>query len=58
MDTTQIVTVCDLEVDMYDFFEFAASSNSLFLVRASQDRSVNKKSLYSKKKQSKIMECS
>ena len=54
MDKTQIITVCDREADMYDFFEFAASSNSLFLVRASQDRNVNKKSLYSKKNNQKL----
>ena len=51
---TRIVTVCDREADIYDFFELAAKINSAVLVRASQDRVVNKKSLYSKKNDQKL----
>lgn len=45
----KVVTVCDREADMYDLFELVVGSNSLFVVRASQNRMVNKKSTYSKK---------
>ncbi len=43
-----VVTVCDREADMYDLFELGVSSDALFLVRASQNRTVNKASTYSK----------
>jgi hypothetical protein len=50
----KVVTVCDREADMYDLFELASSSNAPFLVRASQDRTVNKESTYSKKTGEKL----
>lgn len=50
----KVVTVCDREADMYDLFEFASSSNAPFLVRAAQDRTVNKESTYSKKTGEKL----
>ncbi|MDN3029925.1 MAG: IS4 family transposase [Candidatus Tisiphia sp.] len=46
---TQIITVCDREGDIYDFFELAQAQKSKVLVRAAQDREINKKSKYSKK---------
>jgi len=45
----KVVTVCDREADIYDLFEMASKSKSAFLVRARQDRIINKKSMYSKK---------
>ncbi len=45
----KVVTVCDREADMYELYELGVNSNSLFLVRAGQNRRVNKQSTYSKK---------
>lgn len=45
----QLVTICDREADMYDFFEFSDRISSPVLVRARQDRIINKSSRYSKK---------
>ncbi len=52
--STQVITVCDREADMYDFFECANKNNSKVLVRASQDRAVNKVSRFSKKNEDKL----
>lgn len=38
----QLVTICDREADMYDFFEFAEQIQSPVLVRSRQDRRVNR----------------
>jgi hypothetical protein len=38
---THLVTVCDREADMYDFFKTAEQSNSSVLVRACQDRVIS-----------------
>ena len=46
---TQIVTICDREADMYEFFELAHLIGSPVLVRVSQQRRVNRASRYSKK---------
>lgn len=43
---TNVVTICDREADIYDFFEHAQRNNADFLVRACKDRYINKKSLY------------
>lgn len=43
----QIVTVCDREADMYDLFNLADNLQSPLIVRASQSRIINKKSIYS-----------
>jgi len=45
--STQIVTVCDREADIYDFFRLAHKLKAPVLVRASHNRTVNKKSTYS-----------
>jgi hypothetical protein len=54
LKNTKVVTVCDREADMYDLLEVACTSRSAFVVRAHQDRKVNKKSLYSKKSGDKL----
>lgn len=51
---TQIVTVCDRECDFYDFFKIADKKGSTVLVRASQNRSVNRGSRYAEKNVSKL----
>ena len=48
-DNVQVVTVCDRECDFYDFFLIAGKNNSTVLVRASQNRIINKSSRYSEK---------
>lgn len=50
----KVVTVCNREAGMYDLFEFASSNNAPFLVRAAQDRTINKESTYSKKTGEKL----
>jgi hypothetical protein len=42
--TTNVVTVCDRECDFYEFFKSAEEMNSAVLIRAAQNRTVNKKS--------------
>ena len=51
---TQIVTVCDRECDFYDFFKAANKNGSTVLVRASQNRIINRKSRYSEKEIEKL----
>ena len=46
---TQVVTVCDREADLYDFFNLSDKIKSPVLVRANVDRTVNKRSRYTKK---------
>jgi hypothetical protein len=48
---TEVVTVCDREAGMYDIFELAHNLNSVVLVRAYRNRSINKKYRVSKDKQ-------
>lgn len=48
-ENTQVVTVCDREGDMYDLFELAHRIEAPVLIRASQDRTVNKTTKYTKK---------
>ena len=54
LEGTKIVTVCDREGDIYELFELACRKNHSVLIRASQDRVVNKKSIYSKKTGQKL----
>ena len=42
LNHVQLVTVCDRGADIYDLFEVASVDQSPFLVRARQDRTVNK----------------
>ena len=51
---TQVITVCDRESDFYDFFKAAEKSGSAVLVRASQNRTVNRRSRYAEKKVPKL----
>lgn len=48
------VTVCDRECDFYDFFKAAEKSGSAVLVRASQNRTVNRGSRYAEKEVEKL----
>lgn len=48
-EDTQIVTVCDREADIYDFFSLSNQLKSPVLVRASQNRTINKTSRYTEK---------
>ena len=57
LTNVQLVTVCDREGDIYDFFEFSEQLNSPVLVRARQDRKVNKPSRCSKKSQDTLWGC-
>ncbi len=50
----RVVTVCDREADIYDLFEVASMNQSHFVIMARQDRTVNKKSMYSKKSGEKL----
>jgi hypothetical protein len=45
----QTITVCDRECDFYDFYQFADRKGATVLVRASQNRTINKRSRYSEK---------
>jgi hypothetical protein len=51
---TQVVTVCDREADMYDFFKLSDQLGAPVLVRASQNRTVNRKSRYAEKRVAKL----
>jgi len=53
-DGTQVVTVCDRESDFYDFFKAAELIDVPVLVRASQNRTVNRNSRYAEKEVSKL----
>ena len=49
-----LVTVCDREADIYDFFELAYKSQASVLVRASQNRVINRSSTYADKNKCKL----
>jgi hypothetical protein len=51
---TQVVTVCDRESDFYDFFKLSDQIDAPVLVRASQNRTVNRKSRYAEKDVAKL----
>jgi len=53
-DDTQIVTVCDREADIYDFFSLSNKLKAPVLVRASQNRIINKQSRYAEKNAVKL----
>jgi hypothetical protein len=54
LKNVRVVTVCDREADIYDLFEVASMKQSPFVIRARQDRTVNKKSIYSKNSGEKL----
>ncbi len=45
----RVVTVCDREADFYDFFKHAVGLDAPVLVRASQNRTVNRRTRYAEK---------
>ena len=49
MGENRVVTVCDRESDIYDFFKLSNELESPVLVRATADRAINKKSRYAEK---------
>jgi len=53
---SQVVTVCDREADIYEFFHLSNEIRSPVLVRASFNRSINKKSRYAEKGVLKLWE--
>ena len=52
----QVITICDREADMYDLFLRSKELNTHVLVRACQNRKVNKKYPYSEKTGQKLWE--
>lgn len=56
ISTTSVVTVCDRESDLYDFFKLSDRISSPVLVRASADRTINRKSRYAEKGVVKLWE--
>lgn len=46
---TEIITVCDREADIYEFFKLGHDIGAPMLVRANVNRAVNKKSRYAEK---------
>jgi len=53
---SQIVTVCDREADIYEFFHLSNEIKSPVLVRANYNRAINKKSRYAEKGVVKLWE--
>ena len=56
MGNTEIVTVCDREADLYDFFKLSHQMSSPVLVRANADRTINRQSRYAEKSVEKLWE--
>lgn len=56
MGDTRIVTVCDREADLYDFFKHSHQIRAPVLVRANADRTINRKSRYAEKGVEKLWE--
>lgn len=54
MKDTRVVTVCDREADLYDFFKLSHQLDAAVLVRATANRTVNRKSRYTEKDVSKL----
>jgi len=46
---TRVVTICDREADLYDFFKLSHQIDAAVLVRASSNRTVNRRSRYAEK---------
>ena len=51
---TEVITVCDREADFYDFFQLSDRMAAPVLVRATANRTVNKKSRYAEKDVAKL----
>ncbi len=54
MGHTDIVTVCDREADLYDFFKYSHQIGAPVLVRAKADRTINRSSRYAQKEVTKL----
>lgn len=54
VEGTRVVTVCDRECDFYDFFKEAEKNGSAVLVRAFQNRTINRDSRYAEKEVEKL----
>lgn len=48
-ETTKLVTGCDREADIEEFFQLSAALGAPVLVRANHDRPINKRSMYTEK---------
>jgi len=56
VEDTKIVTVCDREADLYDFFKCGYEIGAPVLVRANTNRTINRKSRYAEKGVEKLWE--
>ncbi|OGV82611.1 MAG: hypothetical protein A2340_02900, partial [Lentisphaerae bacterium RIFOXYB12_FULL_60_10] len=56
MTDTRVVTVCDREADLYDLFKLSDQLGSAVLIRASANRTVNRKSRYAESDVLKLWE--
>jgi hypothetical protein len=56
MGDTEIITVCDREADLYDFFKLSQQIGSPVLVRANANRTINRNSRYAEKGVVKLWE--
>jgi len=56
LPNTRVVTVCDREADLYDFFKLSHQLDADVLVRASANRTVNRRSRYAEKNVLKLWE--
>lgn len=56
MGPGRVVTVCDRECDIYDFFKLAKEREASVLVRASSDRTINRRSRYAERDVVKLWE--
>ena len=54
IDGTRVVTVCDRESDFYDFFKRSDQIKAPVLIRASQNRTVNRNTRYEEKDVDKL----
>lgn len=54
VDGTRVVTVCDRESDFYDFFKRSDQIQAPVLIRASQNRTVNRNTRYEEKDVDKL----
>lgn len=56
VDDTNVVTVCDREADLYDFFKCSYHIGAPVLVRANANRTINRNSRYAEKDVEKLWE--
>ena len=56
MGKTDVVTVCDREADLYDFFRCSQQVGAPVLVRARMDRTINRSSRYAEREVEKLWE--